>query len=88
MESKKRQVRTMTGVITSDKMNKTVVVKVERRFKHPVYKRYVVQHSTFKAHDEQNECGMGDTVIIKESRPLSKDKRWRVQKIVTKAVRV
>ena len=88
MESENRRVRSMTGVVTSNKMDKTVVVQIERRTKHPIYKRYVVKHSRFKAHDERNECQIGDTVIIKESRPLSKDKHWRVQEIVTKAVQI
>lgn len=86
MDTEKKHVRIMTGVVTSNKMDKTVVVQVERRTKHPVYKRYVVEHNRFKAHDERNECEIGDTVVVKESRPLSKDKHWRVQKIVTKAV--
>ena len=88
MESEKRRVRTMTGVVTSNKMDKTVVVQIERRTKHPVYKRYVVKHNRFKAHDERNECQIGDVVVIKESRPMSKDKHWRVQEIVTKAVQI
>ncbi|MFH1810427.1 MAG: 30S ribosomal protein S17 [Pseudomonadota bacterium] len=86
MEPKKRHVRTMTGVVTSDKMDKTVVVQVERRFKHRTYEKYVVRRSRFKAHDERNEAKTGDTVVIKESRPVSKDKRWRVHKIVMRAV--
>lgn len=82
MVETRRHIRTQTGVVTSDKMDKTVVVAVERRFKHPVYKKYVVRHSRFKAHDPQNACKKGDVVVIKESRPISKDKRWRVQKVV------
>lgn len=86
MDTEKKHVRVMTGVVTSNKMDKTVVVQVERRTKHTEYKRYVVAHNRFKAHDERNECEIGDTVVVKESRPLSKDKHWRVQKILTKAV--
>ena len=66
METEQRHVRTMTGLVTSDKMDKTVVVQVERRIKHSVYKKYVVRRTKFKAHDERNECEAGDTVVIKE----------------------
>ncbi|MBU1168996.1 MAG: 30S ribosomal protein S17 [Proteobacteria bacterium] len=79
----KRQVQ---GTITSDKMDKTVVVLVERIVKHKLYKKYVKRHAKFAAHDEANECKVGDKVIITESRPLSKMKRYRVSKIVEKAV--
>jgi len=81
-------IRTQTGKVTSDKMDKTVVVQVERRFKHSIYKKYVTRHSRFKAHDPKNDCKVGDTVVIKESRPLSKDKRWRVEKIVRRGTGV
>ena len=81
----KRRARTQTGVVLSDKMDKTVVVEVERRVRHSAYKKYVVRHNTFMAHDERNECKIGDVVVIKESRPLSKNKRWQVHKIVTRA---
>ncbi|OQX71159.1 MAG: 30S ribosomal protein S17 [Candidatus Cloacimonas sp. 4484_275] len=70
------------GVVVSDKMDKTIVVKVERQFKHPLYKKIVRRHKKFKAHDEKNECRIGDTVQIQESRPLSKDKRWVLSKII------
>lgn len=79
----KRQLR---GTVTSDKMDKTVVVLVERIVKHKLYKKYVKRHTKFSAHDEINECRVGDKVIITESRPLSKMKRYRVSKIVDKAV--
>lgn len=74
------------GVVLSNKMDKTVVVNVERLVKHPKYKKYLKERSRFKAHDEQNACGIGDEVVIVETRPLSADKRWRVRSIVKKAV--
>ena len=82
--SRKEQV----GVVVSDKMDKTVVVKVDSIVKHPTYKKYIKRNVTFKAHDEQNECVAGDKVLIVESRPLSKDKRWRVREILEKHVSV
>lgn len=74
-----------TGVVVSDKMNKTVVVAVKERRAHKLYKKIVNRTIRFHAHDERSECGVGDTVQIVESRPLSRLKRWRVQKIVEKA---
>jgi small subunit ribosomal protein S17 len=76
------------GVVVSDKMDKTVVVKVDNLIKHPVYKKYVKRRVTCKAHDEQNICAAGDKVLIVETRPLSKDKRWRVREILEKHVSV
>jgi small subunit ribosomal protein S17 len=73
------------GVVVSNKMDKTVVVAVERKEKHPLYGKYVKTTAKFEAHDEKNECGEGDKVIIMETRPLSKTKNWRVTKIVEKA---
>jgi small subunit ribosomal protein S17 len=73
------------GTVTSDRMDKTVVVEVERLVKHPMYKKYIRRLSKFKAHDSDNKCRMGDRVLIVESRPLSKDKRWRVSQIIEKA---
>jgi len=73
------------GVVVSNKMDKTVVVAVERKEKHPLYGKYVKTTAKFVAHDEKNECGEGDKVIIMETRPLSKTKNWRVTKIVEKA---
>lgn len=78
--------KTRQGVVQSNKMEKTVVVAVERLVKHPKYKKYLKQRSRFKAHDEQNECNVGDEVEIIESRPLSRDKRWRVHSVLKKAV--
>ena len=73
------------GVVVSDKMDKTVVVAIRERVKHPLYGKIVNRTKKFKAHDELNECGVGDRVQIAETRPLSKDKCWRVVKIVEKA---
>ena len=73
------------GTVVSDKMDKTVVVAVEEKFKHPLYKKTVKRTKKFKAHDEQNSCGTGDKVRIVETRKLSKDKNWRVAEIIEKA---
>ena len=83
MERGRRKVR--SGRVVSDRMDKTVVVEIERLVKHPLYGRIVRRTSKFKAHDENNECGIGDTVEIAETRPLSKEKRWRVSRMVEKA---
>ena len=77
--------KTRTGVVVSDKMQKTVVVRLERRFAHPRYGKMVTRSTKVKAHDEQNDAKTGDTVRIMETRPLSKDKRWRVVEIVDRA---
>jgi small subunit ribosomal protein S17 len=77
--------RTIKGVVISNKMDKTIVVKAERLVKHPVFQKYVRKHIKYKAHDEQNLCKLGDTVLIIESRPLSKEKRWRMLEILEKA---
>jgi small subunit ribosomal protein S17 len=74
-----------TGTVVSDKMEKTVVVAIMNKVKHPVYGKTVNRTMKFKAHDEENSCGIGDVVRIMETRPLSKDKRWRVIEIVEKA---
>ena len=78
--------KTMIGTVKSNKMDKTVVVAVERNVKHSVYGKIVKKTYTLKAHDENNSCGIGDKVQVMETRPLSKDKRWRVVEIVEKAV--
>ena len=70
--------KTRTGVVVSDKMDKTVVVAIKTKVRHPLYGKMVNRTRKFKAHDEENACGIGDTVRIMETRPLSKDKRWRV----------
>jgi small subunit ribosomal protein S17 len=77
--------KTRVGVVVSNKMDKTVVVAIKERVKHPLYGKIVNRTKTFKAHDEKNECGIGDTVRVVETRPLSKEKRWRVVEIVEKA---
>ena len=73
------------GVVTSNKMDKTITVAVERREKHPIYGKFVKKTSKFAAHDEKNDCGIGDTVRIMETRPLSKNKRWRLVEIIERA---
>ena len=77
--------KTLVGVVTSDKMDKTVVVTIKDRVKHPLYNKIVDKSVNYKAHDENNECGVGDKVQIMECRPLSKDKNWRVVEIIEKA---
>lgn len=73
------------GTVVSDKMQKTVVVQIERLVKHPVYKRYVRRRKRFKVHDEKNECHLGDVISFMETRPLSKEKRWRLLEIIERA---
>ena len=77
--------KTRTGVVVSDKMDKTIVVAIKTKKKHPLYGKTMNQTHKFKAHDENNECGIGDRVKIMETRPLSKDKRWRLVEVVEKA---
>ena len=74
--------KTREGIVVSDKMDKTVVVMVERLVQHPKYKKYVKRRKKVKAHDESNQCHVGDRVLIVECRPLSRDKRWRVSKVL------
>ena len=76
--------KTMTGVVVSNKMDKTVVIKVERRFSHPVFKKVVKTTKKYKAHDEKNECLEGDFIRIQQTRPLSKEKRWRLLGIISR----
>jgi small subunit ribosomal protein S17 len=78
--------RQLTGTVVSDKMDKTAVVQVERLVKHPVYKKFVRRSNKFAAHDEENKCKTGDKVVITESRPISKLKRWRITDIIERAV--
>lgn len=80
--------KTRIGIVVSDKMDKTVVVRVDQVVKHPVYQKYIRRKVTCKAHDEQNSCQIGDKVLIVESRPLSKDKRWKVRQILEKTTNV
>jgi small subunit ribosomal protein S17 len=77
--------KTRVGLVVSDKMSKTRVVAVERSFRHPRYERVIKRTARFKAHDEQNEAHVGDRVLIVETRPLSKDKRWRIKEILERA---
>ena len=77
--------KTRTGKVVSDKMDKTIVVAVEDHVKHPLYNKIVKRTNKLKAHDENNECKVGDTVKVMETRPLSKDKRWRLVEIMEKA---
>ena len=77
--------KTRTGVVRSNKMDKTIIVTVERKVKHPIYGKFVKKTTRFHAHDEKNECTIGDIVKIMETRPLSKIKRWRLVEIVEKA---
>lgn len=73
------------GVVTSNKMDKTITVAVQRKEKHPIYGKFVKKTTKFAAHDEKNDCGIGDTVKIMETRPLSKNKRWRLVEIIERA---
>lgn len=77
--------KTRVGLVVSDKMDKTVIVAVNRRVRHPLYGKTMKYTSKLKAHDEQNACGIGDTVRVMETRPISKDKCWRVVEIIEKA---
>ena len=77
--------RTLTGKVVSDKMDKTITVKVERQVKHPIYGKFIKRSTKVHAHDEANECKIGDTVTVVESRPLSKNKTWQLVEVVEKA---
>lgn len=83
IERKRRKTR--IGIVSSDKMNKTITVTVERKVKHPIYGKFLKKSTKFHAHDEQNTAGIGDMVRIMETRPLSKTKRWRLVEIIEKA---
>ena len=86
MEMETRKLRKeRVGVVVSNKMDKSIVVQVERREKHPIYGKFVKKSSKFSAHDEKNECTIGDTVLIAETRPVSKTKCWRLVEIIEKA---
>ena len=86
METIQKTKRELIGLIVSDKMDKSVVVQVERFVQHKIYKKYIKRYKKYHAHDEKNECQIGDTVKIIETRPLSKLKRFRISEIVKKAV--
>ena len=85
MSSERNLRKTRVGVVTSDKMQKTVVVDIKDRVPHPLYKKIINRTLKVKAHDEENACGIGDRVLLMETRPLSKDKHWRVVRIIEKA---
>ncbi|MAC37896.1 MAG: 30S ribosomal protein S17 [Luminiphilus sp.] len=80
--------RTLQGRVVSDKMDKTVTVKIERRVKHPVYGKYITRSSKVHAHDEENKASLGDTVVVAESRPFSKSKSWKLVEIVETATQI
>ena len=84
MEERKVK-KTKIGIVSSDKMNKSITVVVERQIKHPIYGKFIKRSKKFTAHDEENQCGIGDRVLIMETRPLSKNKRWRLVEVLEKA---
>jgi len=83
--TRKRVEKILQGIVVSNKMQKTIVVEIRQRKLHRLYKKYVSRTKKIKAHDEKNECGIGDTVRVVQSRPLSKEKRWRLLSVVEKA---
>jgi small subunit ribosomal protein S17 len=85
MDEKKPNRKVRTGIVTSDKMNKTVVVRIDRMSKHPLYGKPVLKVKKYFVHDENNECRLGDRISIEETRPLSRNKRWRVTEIIERA---
>ena len=87
IEQSAKTVRTLSGRVVSNKMDKSIVVLVERKIKHPVYGKYIKRSTKIHAHDEGNICGEGDIVTISESRPISRTKQWRLKEVVTKAVK-
>jgi len=88
MTAEQSNARTATGRVVSNKMDKTVTVLIERRVKHPVYGKYITRSSKIHAHDENNECGIGDTVTVAETRPISKSKSWKLLSIDETATQV
>ena len=88
MAATETRARTLQGRVVSDKMDKTITVKIERRVKHPVYGKYITRSSKVHAHDEGNKAGMGDMVLVAESRPLSKSKSWTLVEIVETATQI
>lgn len=88
MAEQQKLVRRITGKVVSDKMDKTITVLVERRVKHPLYGKYMTRSTKLHAHDEKNECKIGDMVAISESRPYSKTKTWMLQEVVEKAAEI
>ena len=88
MSATEKRTRVVTGKVVSNKMDKTITVLLERRVKHPVYGKYITRSSKVHAHDENNECGVGDTVTVAESRPISRTKTWKLLEVVEKAPQV
>jgi small subunit ribosomal protein S17 len=88
MTIKKQKARTVVGTVASNRMEKSICVLVERKIEHPLYKKYIRRSTKLMAHDENNECREGDTVAIEECRPISKNKAWRLQKILVRATQV
>ncbi len=85
MSGKEKRARTLTGKVTSNAMDKSATIMVERRLKHPLYHKFMRRSTKYHAHDENNECGVGDVVLIQECRPLSKTKSWQLVKVLEKA---
>jgi small subunit ribosomal protein S17 len=88
MSAAEKRTRLATGRVVSNKADKTITVLIERRVKHPVYGKYITRSSKIHAHDESNECGIGDTVTVAESRPISKSKSWKLVEVVESAAQV
>jgi len=88
MAEAQKTVRTLTGKVVSDKMDKTITVLIERRVKHPIYGKYVKRSTKLHAHDESNQCKIGDTVSIRETRPIAKTKSWTLVEIISRATLV
>ena len=88
MSGAEKRTRIATGKVVSNKMDKTITVLIERRVKHPVYGKYISRSSKIHAHDESNQCGIGDTVTVAESRPISKSKTWKLMEVVESATQV
>lgn len=85
MSEIQKTAKTVTGEVVSNKMDKTISVQVSRKVKHPLYEKYIKRSTKFMVHDENNECNEGDVVVIESSRPLSKNKSWKLQKVVSKS---
>ncbi|MEE4202774.1 MAG: 30S ribosomal protein S17 [Halieaceae bacterium] len=88
MTATEKRARTLQGRVVSDKMDKTITVLIERRVKHPVYGKYITRSSKVHAHDEENQAGMGDTVLVAESRPISKSKTWKLVEVLETATQI
>ena len=88
MSGAEKRTRVTTGKVVSNKMDKTITVLIERRVKHPVYGKYITRSSKIHAHDESNQCGIGDTVTVAETRPISKSKTWKLLEVVESATQV